>query len=376
MEGSGGSAGEGACSVADPRSVRLAPGPSLPLVVSAAITLAFLALHGAYWALVALSIVAAVVALEVAEAIQALGSIYKSRLRRCAQGSVETIYASVLIEAPGLKGPLELSEEKWSRQIEHPPIIVFEGSEVFSGRYTIKAAPGLSESRSSRIIWHSSFALLAVEAVYNVDLRVPVKPAPLVERAIVAEIGVEAARSRLGGGFEVEVVREWEPWDDARRINWSASARSGKLMVWEGPPDAGVRLHLFIDLSRPAWSGSPGSTRADRAMRLAAGLAGVAAGLGGVLGYTVYTGGGWVTRHPGPAREVYASLVEMLSWTRPEDSASPGLQAFRALREALGAARAAGARLAVIASSPSICDYIKEAGFERVVVEGCGSTRR
>ena len=376
MEGGGGGAREGSCTVEGPERVKLAPGPALPLAVSAALALAYIALQGSYWALIALSMLAVMTALEVAEALQAVRAIHGSRLKRCARGSLESIEAEVLLEAPGLKGPLELVDRGWSRQLEPPPILALEGLGVFKGSYTLKAAPGLSESRGSRLLWHTSLALLAVEATYNILVRAPVKPAPHPASLPPVEAGVEAGAARLGAGVEVEVVREWTPWDDARRIHWSASARAGRLMVWEGPPEAGVRLHVFIDLSRPAWRGSPGSTGADRAMRLAVGLADSVASSGGVLGYTIYTGGGWLMRHPEPAREAYVRFVEALSWTRLDDSASPGPSAVRALREALEAASSVGARLVVLASSPSLCSYLAEAGFEGVVVEGCGPTLR
>ena len=369
MEDRGGGPGEGACSVARPSRVKPLPGPALPLLASAATALAYLAFQGEGLALLALSLAAAMMAVDAAVLARSSEALASSRLVRCASGGRELIHASLELEAPGLEGSLEVREEPWTRLVERQPLVAGWGG-WFRASYTVRAAPGLSESRSSRVLWTSGFGLVALEALYEARALAPVKPRREPAGPPLVESGVEAAGVR-GGGVELWTVREWTPWDDARRIHWSASARAGRLRAWEPLPEAGARIHVFVDLSRPAWLRRPGSTLADRAMRLASGIALAVASSGGIMGFTVYTGAGWVTRPPGPAREALAALEEVLAWSRPEDAAAPGPSASRALAEAARLAEAAAARLLVIAS-PALCERVKEAGLTGSVVLGCG----
>ncbi|MEJ7765774.1 MAG: DUF58 domain-containing protein, partial [Acidimicrobiales bacterium] len=51
-----------------------------------------------------------------------------------------------------------------------------------------------------------------------------------VERARILEIGLRAAKGR-GGGTDFEQLREWTPDDETRRVDWAATARTGKPIV-------------------------------------------------------------------------------------------------------------------------------------------------
>jgi uncharacterized protein (DUF58 family) len=51
-------------------------------------------------------------------------------------------------------------------------------------------------------------------------------------------IGNQVSRTR-GDGIEFADIREWEPGDRRRRINWRASARRSELWVNEQHPDHG-----------------------------------------------------------------------------------------------------------------------------------------
>ena len=48
-----------------------------------------------------------------------------------------------------------------------------------------------------------------------------------IRRARILEVGMRSARG-LGGGTEFEQLREYGPDDEFRRIDWTATARTGR----------------------------------------------------------------------------------------------------------------------------------------------------
>jgi len=59
-------------------------------------------------------------------------------------------------------------------------------------------------------------------------------------------VGNQLSRSR-GDGIEFADIREWEPGDRVRSINWRASARRGELLVNEQHPERNTDVVLFLD---------------------------------------------------------------------------------------------------------------------------------
>lgn len=143
---------------------------------------------------------------------------------------------------------------------------------------------------------------------------------------------VEAwSRSRLGSGVEVHPLlrgrslefyelRDYQPGDDPRRIVWTATARTGRLVVREDLPESSVRLHVFLDLSLESWVGDPGETPADYIARLAASLLRLAARAGGRAGYTILYGTNYRILHPTNPGEALRGLLQALSAVHPNDS--------------------------------------------------------
>ncbi len=52
----------------------------------------------------------------------------------------------------------------------------------------------------------------------------------MAKRGRLQQVGIRAARLQ-GAGREFESLREYMPDDEMRRIDWKASARSGKLVA-------------------------------------------------------------------------------------------------------------------------------------------------
>src|SRR2546430_10161949 len=79
------------------------------------------------------------------------------------------------------------------------------------------------------------------------------------------------ARSRLRGpGIEYADVREYQPSEDARRIDWNLTARSDRPYVRESHPDRGMDVWLIVDTSRSLDWGTTYSLKRDVAGELLA----------------------------------------------------------------------------------------------------------
>jgi uncharacterized protein (DUF58 family) len=78
-------------------------------------------------------------------------------------------------------------------------------------------------------------------------------------------------RSRLAGpGVEFAQVREYQPGDDVRRIDWQLTARSDRPYIREAHDDRGLDIWLVVDVSPSIdWGTAQGSKR-DLAVELSA----------------------------------------------------------------------------------------------------------
>jgi uncharacterized protein (DUF58 family) len=91
---------------------------------------------------------------------------------------------------------------------------------------------------------------------------------PALETQVYA--GNQVSRAR-GEGIEFADLREWQPGDRVRRVNWRATALRGSLWVNEQHPERNTDVVLFLDTFAEA-SGA-GRWTNDRAVRAAATLA-------------------------------------------------------------------------------------------------------
>lgn len=174
-------------------------------------------------------------------------------------------------------------------------------------------------------------------------------PAPLTVRASPSRSWLEESPPWLPGaggrptrargrGLEFYEVREYQPGDDPRRIVWTATARTGRLMVREDEPEASVRLHVLLDLSLESWAGEPGEAPGDYVARLAAGLLALAARAGGRAGYTILYGPGYKIHPPSPPAQALAGLAADVSGYSPAEAGgraalSPAVKKTAALAE-------------------------------------------
>ncbi len=122
--------------------------------------------------------------------------------------------------------------------------------------------------------------------------------------------GNQVARAR-GEGIEFADLREWQPGDRLRRVNWRATALRRALWVNEQNPERNTDVVLFLDTF--AEIRADGRSTNDRAVRAAATLAHVylqrkdrvgLVGFGGFLSWLVPTTG---------MRQLYAIVEALLT---------------------------------------------------------------
>ena len=88
---------------------------------------------------------------------------------------------------------------------------------------------------------------------------------PLARRAN----GDEASRM-FGPGVEFAQVREYQPGDDVRRIDWQLTARSDRPFVREAHDERGLDIWLVVDVSPSVDWGTAQGLKRDLAVELAA----------------------------------------------------------------------------------------------------------
>jgi hypothetical protein len=74
---------------------------------------------------------------------------------------------------------------------------------------------------------------------------------------------------RLGGGFELRELREFQPGDPFKSIAWKATAKTGRLMVRELEREIQETAVIILDVSGTMRGGEPGSRKLDLAIDIA-----------------------------------------------------------------------------------------------------------
>ena len=93
-----------------------------------------------------------------------------------------------------------------------------------------------------------------------------------------------------GAGVDLAGLREYVDTDDARRIDWPATARVGETLVREYNEDRDLTVWLLLDRSASMGVGVEDRTKADVLTELALILARLFAGSGNRVGAVLYDG--------------------------------------------------------------------------------------
>ena len=76
-----------------------------------------------------------------------------------------------------------------------------------------------------------------------------------------------------GSGLEFEEVREYEPGDDIRSIDWNVTARMGTPFIKKFREDRELNIYLAVDVSASSWFGSVEQSKRELATDVATLLA-------------------------------------------------------------------------------------------------------
>jgi len=86
-----------------------------------------------------------------------------------------------------------------------------------------------------------------------------------INRARILEVGLRSAQGR-GAGTEFDQLREYAPDDEFRRIDWSATARTGKVIVRTYRAERNQTVLLLLDSGRVMAGQVDGVPRLEHAM--------------------------------------------------------------------------------------------------------------
>ena len=116
--------------------------------------------------------------------------------------------------------------------------------------------------------------------------------------ARLQEAGLRSARGR-GGGTEFDQLREYRPDDEFRRIDWTATARTGRPIVRTYRAERNQIVIMLLDNGRVMAGRVDGVPRVEHAMDAAMMLTSVATRLGDRAGLVAFDRHG---PRRGPAR--------------------------------------------------------------------------
>jgi uncharacterized protein (DUF58 family) len=91
-----------------------------------------------------------------------------------------------------------------------------------------------------------------------------------VLRPLAARIGGDERSLFLGAGIEVDELREYQPGDDVRLMDWNLSARAGRPFIRQSHVSRALDVCLALDLSASVDWGTAECLKRDRAAELAA----------------------------------------------------------------------------------------------------------
>ena len=113
------------------------------------------------------------------------------------------------------------------------------------------------------------------------------RPSCASDRARLLEVGLRSAQGR-GGGTEFDALREYTVDDEFRRIDWAATARSGKPIVRTYRAERNQNVIVLLDNGRVMAGQVDGVPRLEHAMDAAMMLTAVATRLGDRCGLVAF----------------------------------------------------------------------------------------
>jgi uncharacterized protein (DUF58 family) len=130
-----------------------------------------------------------------------------------------------------------------------------------------------------------------------------------IGRRIDGLLAGEHRTAALGVGSEIAQVREWEPGDDVRRIDWNATARTAEVQVRVDVAERALTSWVLLDVSPSMTFGTADRRKWDVAEGVAVAVGHLASRRGNRIGVVTFGGGTPQTLRP---RQGRAGLLGVL----------------------------------------------------------------
>lgn len=138
-----------------------------------------------------------------------------------------------------------------------------------------------------------------------------------IERNRILEVGLRSARGR-GTGTEFDQLRDYGPDDDHRRMDWAATARTGRPIVRTYRAERNQVVVLLLDAGRTMAGRVAGVPRLEHAMDAAMCVTAVATRLGDRTGLVAFDGDVRAVVAPSAGRHQLGRVTEAMYDLEPE----------------------------------------------------------
>lgn len=207
---------------------------------------------------------------------------------------------------------------------------VFEGKcqphQAWSARYSVTPLNrGVYNFGNFSLRWQGPLGLLVREKRIQAGASVKVYPNLLevqrydllLRRNRLQEMGLRHSRQR-GEGTEYERLREYQPDDDFRRIDWKATARRYRPITTEYETERSQNVFLAIDTGRMMQSPVARISKLDYVINASLLLTYVATGKGDKVGLMTFADQIGAFLVPGQGKGQFYKALEMLYAVHPE----------------------------------------------------------
>ena len=150
-----------------------------------------------------------------------------------------------------------------------------------------------------------------------------------INRARILEVGLRSAQGR-GGGTEFDQLREYSVDDEFRRIDWSATARTGKAIVRTYRAERNQTVISLLDNGRIMAGRVDGVPRVEHAMDAVMMLTAVSTRLGDRAGLVLFDRDVRAVVPPSHGRDQLGRVTEAMYAAEPVLAESDYLGAFAA----------------------------------------------
>lgn len=137
-----------------------------------------------------------------------------------------------------------------------------------------------------------------------------------LHKARVLEVGLRSAKGR-GSGTEFDTLRDLTPDDETRRIDWAATARTGRPIVRSYRAERNQTVLCLLDVGRTMAGRVEGAPRLEHALDAMLLVAELATGLGDKVGLVAFDQVVRRTVEPSAARSSRSRLTETVFDLQP-----------------------------------------------------------